>query len=149
MINALHLLWIIPLATTFGFFICALLTVSKHSDDSQEGSRVDLLLALGIPSAFFGGVIGLLFWRFKRELIQRDKARYEKEKNTEKLMLLTLQNTRAINILATATARAVQRIPDAHCNGDMTEALKHAAEIQTEEKNFLFDQGIKHIFNEK
>lgn len=34
MINALHLLWIVPSATTFGFFICALLTVGKHSDDS-------------------------------------------------------------------------------------------------------------------
>lgn len=110
---------------------------------------MDLLLALGIPSAFFGGAIGLLFWFFKRELIQRDKAREEKERDTEKLMLITLQYARAINILATATAKAVQRIPDAHCNGDMTEALKHAAEIQTEEKNFLFDQGIKHIFGEK
>lgn len=110
---------------------------------------MEWLVALGIPSALATGVIGLFFGLFKREMIKRDKAREEKERNSEKLMLITLQYTRAINILATATAKAVQRIPDAHCNGDMTEALKHAAEIQTEEKNFLFDQGIKHIFGEK
>ena len=30
----------------------------------------------------------------------------------------------------------------------MTEALRRASEIQNEEKDFLFDQGIKHIFGE-
>ena len=34
MINALHLLWIIPLTATFGFFTCAILTVGKSDDDS-------------------------------------------------------------------------------------------------------------------
>jgi hypothetical protein len=29
MINALHLLWIVPLATMFGFFIAALLAVGE------------------------------------------------------------------------------------------------------------------------
>lgn len=64
-------------------------------------------------------------------------------------MMLIMQNTRATNILAEATARAVQRIPDAHCNGDMTAALAEAERIQKEEKDFLFDQGIKHIFDNK
>jgi hypothetical protein len=30
MINALHLLWIVPLATMFGFFIAALLAAGKE-----------------------------------------------------------------------------------------------------------------------
>ena len=29
MINALHLLWIVPLAATFGFATCAILTANK------------------------------------------------------------------------------------------------------------------------
>lgn len=33
MINALHLLWIVPLSFCFGFLIAAVLTVGKQSDD--------------------------------------------------------------------------------------------------------------------
>lgn len=29
MINALHLLWIVPLAASFGFMLCAVLSVGK------------------------------------------------------------------------------------------------------------------------
>ena len=97
---------------------------------------------MGIPTAF----TGFLVWLLKRSIDQRDKRNDEKEKNTEKLMLMIMQTSRANNILATATAKAVQRIPDAHCNGDMTEALKKAAEIQKEEQQFLIDQGLKNIF---
>ena len=110
---------------------------------------MELLTSLGIPATITTSVISLFFWLLKKELNKRDKEREEKEKNTERLMLLTLQNTRAINILATATAKAVQRIPEAHCNGDMTEALKLASKIQNDEKDFLFDQGIKHIFGDQ
>lgn len=104
----------------------------------------EFLVAAGIPSA----ITGLLVWWLKRHIDKNEKKREEKEKNTENLMLLIMRETRATNVLATATAKAVQRIPDAHCNGDMTEALKKAADIQTEEKDFLFDQGIKHIFGD-
>lgn len=30
MINALHLLWIVPLAATFGYVLCALLTANNR-----------------------------------------------------------------------------------------------------------------------
>lgn len=63
-------------------------------------------------------------------------------------MLLILKDCRATNVLSIATAKAVQRIPDAHCNGDMTEALKKATEIQNSEKDFLMDKGIEHIFGD-
>jgi hypothetical protein len=42
----------------------------------------------------------------------------------------------------------VQRIPDAHCNGDMTAALELAAKIRKEEEQFMLDQSIKHVFGE-
>lgn len=32
MINALHLLWIVPLAASFGFGVCAALTAAKEGD---------------------------------------------------------------------------------------------------------------------
>lgn len=105
---------------------------------------MEFVIAMGIPTA----ITGLLVWWLKRNIDQRDKRAEEREKNTEQLMLIIMRNSRATNVLAEATARAVQRIPDAHCNGDMTSALELAAKIQKEEKDFMFDQGIKHIFGD-
>lgn len=103
-----------------------------------------LIIAMGIPSA----VTGLLVWWLKKYIDKREKRMEEREANTEKLMLMIMKTGRATNILAEATARAVQRIPDAQCNGDMKAALEQAAVIQKEEKDFMFDQGIKHIFGD-
>lgn len=110
---------------------------------------VELLVMMGIPSA----ITGLLVWWLKRSIDKKDKERERKEEqrekreeNVEKLMLMIMQSTRANTVLAEATARAVQRIPDAHCNGDMKEALEKAEKIQKEEQQFLIDQGVKHIF---
>lgn len=103
-----------------------------------------IFVAAGIPTA----VVGLLMWLLKRHIDKKESARVEREKNVEDLILITLRNSRATNILAEATARAVQRIPDAHCNGDMTAALAEAEKIQKEEKDFLMNHGVKHIFEQ-
>ena len=103
----------------------------------------EIVILMGIPSA----ITGLLVWWLKRYIDRTERKREEKEQNTEKLMIMIMQNSRATCVLATATAKAVQRIPDAHCNGDMTSALAEAARIQQEEKDFLLDQGIRHIFD--
>lgn len=102
------------------------------------------IAAMGVPSA----LTGLLIWWLKRHIDKREAKREEREKNTEKLMCMMVQETRATNVLATATAKAVQRIPDAHCNGDMTAALAEADRIRKEESKFFTDQGIKHIFED-
>ena len=103
---------------------------------------MEFVIAMGVPSA----IMGLLVWWLKKYIDNNEKKRNEREENTEKLMLLMLQTIRATNVLSEATAKAVQRIPDAHCNGDMTAALAEAERIQNEEKEFLFNQGIKRIF---
>lgn len=105
---------------------------------------VDFLIAMGIPTA----IMGMLVWWLKRYIDKRDKIAEEREAERQKLMLMIMQTSRATNVLAEATARAVQRIPDAHCNGDMTSALEKAAKIQREEQEFLINQGVKHIFGE-
>ena len=104
----------------------------------------EFLLAMGIPTA----IMGFLVWWLKRYIDKRDKKAEEREHDLEKLMLMIMQTSRANNVLAEATARAVQRIPDAHCNGDMTSALEKASKIQKEEQEFLIDKGIKHIFGD-
>lgn len=42
---------------------------------------------------------------------------------------------------------SVQRIPDAHCNGDMHAALDYAAKIKHAQKGFLTSQGIHAIID--
>ena len=107
-------------------------------------SFLQILSIMGIPTA----LTGFLVWLLKRHIDKKDSKSEEREKNTEKLMLMIMQTSRATNVLAEATAKAVQRIPDAKCNGDMTAALERAAKIQKEEQQFLIDQGVKHIFGE-
>lgn len=102
------------------------------------------IAAMGIPSA----ICGLLVWYFKKRIDDREAKIEARETNLEKLMLMIMQTSRANNVLAMATARAVQRIPDAKCNGDMTAALEEATKLQIAEKDFLVEQGVKHIFGE-
>lgn len=103
---------------------------------------IEILLTFGVPTA----ITSFAFWLLKRYIDKKDTKREEKEANTEKLILMMIKMGKANNILAEATARAVQRIPDAKCNGDMTNALEEAEKIRQAEKDFMFEQGIKHIF---
>lgn len=112
----------------------------------------EILSLCGIPVA----ITGFFVWLIEHKIQKREKAKEkikeeekreaeEKEKYREDLLLLNLQSIRSVIVLSTATAKAVQRIPDAKCNGDMTNALKHVAEVQEEQKDFLLKLGIHSI----
>ena len=58
---------------------------------------------------------------------------------------LTIQGVSAAIALGEATAKAVQRIPDAHCNGDMHDALNYAIKIKHKQKDFLTRMGIASV----
>lgn len=103
-----------------------------------------LILTMGIPTA----ITGLLVWFFKRHLDKRDAEKAKHEKDVEQTMIMIMQTSRATYVLAEATAKAVQRIPDAKCNGDMTAALEESSRIQKEEQKFLINRGIEHIFED-
>lgn len=110
------------------------------------------ILALGIPSA----LTGFLVWNFERKIAKREakrekeqeerhKKEAEREKAREELQILTIQGVSAAIALGEATAKAVQRIPDAHCNGDMHGALNYAIKIKHEQKDFLTRMGIASV----
>ena len=103
-----------------------------------------LTIIISILSA--SSILSLPVWFLKRYIDKREKQREERDQRMERWMVLTMKTNRATNILVEATAKAVQRIPDAHCNGDMTAALEQAKKMQEEEKEFVFDQGVEHIF---
>ena len=114
---------------------------------------IDILALSGLPSA----ITAFFFWLFKRQIDrQADERRelaeeqeqkaIERDKNREHLILMLMQSTRASIVLSEATARAVQRIPDAHCNGDMHTALAYAEKVQHKQKDFLLELGIHSIY---
>lgn len=111
---------------------------------TTESLILAFIAAMGIPSA----ITGIAVWWLKKQMDKRDSKLDEKERNTERMILLIAQNSRATYTVAEATAKAVQRIPDAQCNGDMTAALQQAKKFQMEEQQFLIDQGVKRIFGE-
>lgn len=74
------------------------------------------------------------------------KHRDEQETAREQLMLMLIQSTSASIALGEATAKAVQRIPDAKCNGDMSSALAYATSVKHTQKEFLAKQGIHSLW---
>ncbi|HIS65712.1 MAG TPA: serine/threonine protein kinase [Candidatus Avoscillospira avistercoris] len=113
-----------------------------------------IIIAASIPSA----LTGFCFWLIEQRLQKREKKRDDeekrrraaeekREKNREKQELFLVQGVGAAIALGEATARAVQRIPDANCNGDMHAALEYAAKVKHEQKDFLTKQGIGALFD--
>lgn len=128
----------------------------------------ELAAICGIPSAVTVAIVGFFVWLLERSIVKRETARAEEDAKREKAReaeeakleaeRTKQENSRKVfekNLLAStnaalavseATARAVQRIPDAHCNGDMHAALNYAAKIKHEQRDFLAAQGIDSIF---
>lgn len=84
---------------------------------------------------------------------ERKKDKQEREqlaqqqKLQEQLMLQLIRGNWAAIALGEATARAVQRIPDAKCNGDMHAALDYVSQVKHEQKEFLAERGIHSILD--
>jgi hypothetical protein len=102
---------------------------------------ITIILAMSIPSAF----TGFCFWLLQKKIEKTDKAKDEKEAARLKNEVLLARCVGACFALGEATAKAVQRIPDANCNGDMHEALDYATKIKHEQKDFFMEQGIQNF----
>lgn len=96
-----------------------------------------IIVAASVPSA----LTGFFFWLIEQSIQKRaDKEKAEREERQkevdareqirEKKELCIINCVNASLALGEATARAVQRIPDAHCNGDMHAALDYAQKVK-------------------
>ena len=119
---------------------------------------LEFILAAGIPST----VMGFIVWYFKRSIELKDekrreeerrreeehkeaeKQRVEREKKVEKLMLFIMQTSRATNVLAEATAKAVQRIPG---NGRRNKGTSPAPHSLHRKKELRIIYGNKNCFD--
>ena len=95
---------------------------------------ITIIAAAGIPTA----ITGLLFRHLEKRMDEKDRARDQQE-------YLIVKSINASMALGEATAEAVQRIPDAHCNGDMHAALEYARKVKHEQKDFLNKQAVHSI----
>lgn len=112
-----------------------------------------IVIAASIPSAITGFCFWLLEQKIQKQQKKRDdeeakrRAAQEKRENArEQHELLLVQGVGAAIALGEATAKAVQRIPDAHCNGDMHAALEYAAKVKHAQKDFLAQQGVEAMY---
>lgn len=105
---------------------------------------IEIFTLFAVPSS----ITGLFVWWVKKKLDQQEERQLEREKNQEQLMIMMMNSTKANSIGIQAVARAVQRIPDAHANGDIDSAIEEMNKLQKEEDNFLTEQGVKHILND-
>ena len=105
---------------------------------------IEIFTLFAIPTSITGWVV----WWVKKKLDQQEERQLEREKNHEKLMVMMMNSTKANSIGIQAVARAVQRIPEAHANGDIDSAIEEMNKLQKAEDNFLTEQGIKHILND-
>lgn len=114
---------------------------------------LQIILSAGIPSA----VMGFLVWYIKRLIEKRDDEAVKREEARQKLIdereeqrfrfeELAFKKADASLELAIATAKAIQRIPDAKCNGDMHAALEKAEKIKSESEDFFRNSMIKNSF---
>lgn len=105
-----------------------------------------LILSALTGTGISAAIVGLVARRIERsinaKLTARETAAAEADKAREEMLCSLVQATWASIALGEATARAVQRIPDAHCNGDMHEALEYATKVKREQKAAMAKQGI-------
>lgn len=113
-----------------------------------------LIGAMGIPTA----VTAFCFWLIKRKITKideqntkerekRQKVIDEKDQKRNEIQFLMVQGVNASIALSEATAKAVERIPDAHCNGDMHAALEYASTVKRRQREALMKQGLKDIYD--
>lgn len=95
---------------------------------------IAVLAAASIPSSIFAAYVR----KMEKKMDAKEKAREEHE-------FLIIKSINASMALGEATAEAVARIPDSHCNGDMHAALDYAREVKHEQKDFLNRQAVHAI----
>ncbi len=100
------------------------------------------IIAIGMIQ---GLITAMGIWFLQQSLCKREKAAQMREQEREEMEYKLLTAVNASIALGEATAKAVQRIPDAHCNGDMTEALCYTTTVKHDLKNFLHRKAVEKI----
>ena len=93
-----------------------------------------------------GAVTGFIVRRLEKKLDKRQAENNARDAARRQNEIMMIETMNAAIALGEATARAVQRIPDARCNGDMHAALEYATSIKHKHKDFITKQGIESLY---
>ena len=102
-----------------------------------------ILLAAGIPTAVCTGLVGLLFWRLKRQIEKNDEAQKKRDATRLKFEIFQVKMTTALASLGKSNALAIK---NGKCNGETTAALAYLEEVKHDQRDFLLAHGIEHIY---
>ena len=95
-----------------------------------------VLLAVGLPSAIVGGIAGIFFRRIEKKMDKEREARRKYELFQVKIQAATIS-------LCKANAIALK---NGKCNGETKAALEYLDQVKHDQRDFLTEQGIDHIF---
>lgn len=101
-------------------------------------------IALNILCAVIPSVVsGVCLFVIERKMAKRhdetekhEADRIKSETHIIKTLIATAEGTEAI-------AKAIQRIPDAHCNGDMKAAIEKVEKSLSSQRDFLREKAVE------
>ena len=114
------------------------------TEDKNKMDTIETLIVAAIPSI----IAALSVWMLQKKITKAESERQKREEKQEALQMIILDSVNGAIALSEATARAVQRIPDAHCNGDMHAALDDIEDAMKTQKRMLIKAGVHDIMHE-
>lgn len=96
----------------------------------------NILLAIGLPSAIVGGVMSIFFHKIEKKMNDERTTRRKYE-------IFQVKTLTAVTALSKANAIALK---NGKCNGETSKALEYLDTVKHEQRDFLIEQGIEHLF---
>ena len=107
------------------------------------GTFWTILLSVGFPSAVVGGVVAFCFNRIEKKIEAERTAREEQEGKRREYERFQVKMLTATAKLCESNAIALQ---NGKCNGETHAALAYLKEVKHDQRDFLVNQGIDHLF---
>ena len=102
-----------------------------------------ILLAIGLPSAIVGAIVRMAFTRIEKRMDTEQAERKAREEARRKYEVFQVKTLTAVTALSKANAIALK---NGKCNGETSAALKYLDEVKHDQREFLTEQGIDHLF---
>ena len=102
-----------------------------------------ILTATGFFSAVVGGIVGVFFHRIEKRMDKEERERAEREVARRKYEIFQVKTLTATTALCKANAVALK---NGRCNGETSAALEYLEQVKHEQREFLTEQGIDHLF---
>lgn len=98
-----------------------------------------VLIALGLPSA----IVGIFCRRIEKRMDEEKREREKLEIARRKYEIFQVKTLTAVTALSKANAIALK---NGKCNGETKAALAYLNEVKHDQRDFLTEQGIEHLF---